>query len=200
MHWDLSKLYGGFDDPKLAADFAQAQALNRELAALLQEKPEDVGALLAQAVRTEQKLSEKIALVGEFIFLNLATNAKNEQALAWMDKLMRAQVEMQQTSSAFTRYVSKVEGLDALIVREPLLKEHEYMLKTMVKDAAHVMDPAIEGPVLKMRRRGVEPAFRPDNGHAHGGDGNRWGKAIPAIVHGARHGDFARGDGAPPGL
>ena len=115
-----------------------------------------MGALLVQAVRTAQKRSEKMALVGEFIFLNLATNAKNEQALAWMDKLMRAQVEMQQTSSAFTRYVSKVEGLDALIAREPLLKEHEYMLKTMVKDAAHVMDPAIEGPVLKMQMTGGE--------------------------------------------
>ena len=156
MHWDLTKMYSGFDDAKLAADFAQAQALNQELAALLQEKPADVGALLVQAVRTAQKRSEKMALVGEFIFLNLATNAKNEQALAWMDKLMRAQVEMQQTSSAFTRYVSKVEGLDALIVREPLLKEHEYMLKTMVKDAAHVMDPAIEGPVLKMQMTGGE--------------------------------------------
>ena len=156
MHWDLTKMYSGFDDAKLAADFAQAQALNQELAALLQEKPADVGALLVQAVRTAQKRSEKKALVGEFIFLNLATNAKNEQALAWMDKLMRAQVEMQQTSSAFTRYVSKVEGLDALIAREPLLKEHEYMLKTMVKDAAHVMDPAIEGPVLKMQMTGGE--------------------------------------------
>lgn len=156
MHWDLTKMYSGFDDAKLAADFAQAQALNQELAALLQEKPADVGALLVQAVRTAQKRSEKMALVGEFIFLNLATNAKNEQALAWMDKLMRAQVEMQQTSSAFTRYVSKVEGLDALIVREPLLKEHEYMLKTMVKNAAHVMDPAIEGPVLKMQMTGGE--------------------------------------------
>ena len=156
MHWDLTKMYSGFDDAKLAADFAQAQALNQELAALLQEKPADVGALLVQAVRTAQKRSEKMALVGEFIFLNLATNAKNEQALAWMDKLMRAQVEMQQTSSAFMRYVSKVEGLDALIAREPLLKEHEYMLKTMVKDAAHVMDPAIEGPVLKMQMTGGE--------------------------------------------
>jgi len=156
LHWDLTKMYSGFDDAKLAADFAQAQALNQELAVLLQEKPADVGALLVQAVRTAQKRSEKMALVGEFIFLNLATNAKNEQALAWMDKLMRAQVEMQQTSSAFTRYVSKVEGLDALIVREPLLKEHEYMLKTMVKDAAHVMDPAIEGPVLKMQMTGGE--------------------------------------------
>ena len=156
MHWDLTKMYSGFDDAKLAADFAQAQALNQELAALLQEKPADVGALLVQAVRTAQKRSEKMALVGEFIFLNLATNAKNEQALAWMDKLMRAQVEMQQTSSAFTRYVSKVEGLDARIAREPLLKEHEYMLKTMVKDAAHVMDPAIEGPVLKMQMTGGE--------------------------------------------
>ena len=149
-------MYSGFDDAKLAADFAQAQALNQELAALLQEKPADVGALLVQAVRTAQKRSEKMALVGEFIFLNLATNAKNEQALAWMDKLMRAQVEMQQTSSAFMRYVSKVEGLNALIAREPLLKEHEYMLKTMVKDAAHVMDPAIEGPVLKMQMTGGE--------------------------------------------
>ena len=156
MHLDLTKMYSGFDDAKLAADFAQAQALNQELAALLQEKPADVGALLVQAVRTAQKRSEKMALVGEFIFLNLATNAKNEQALAWMDKLMRAQVEMQQTSSAFMRYVSKVEGLDALIAREPLLKEHEYMLKTMVKDAAHVMDPAIEGPVLKMQMTGGE--------------------------------------------
>ena len=156
MHWDLTKMYSGFDDAKLAADFAQAQALNQELAVLLQEKPADVGALLVQAVRTAQKRSEKMALVGEFIFLNLATNAKNEQALAWMDKLMRAQVEMQQTSSAFTRYVSKVEGLDALIAREPLLKEHECMLKTMVKDAAHVMDPAIEGPVLKMQMTGGE--------------------------------------------
>ena len=27
MHWDLTKMYSGFDDAKLAADFAQAQAL-----------------------------------------------------------------------------------------------------------------------------------------------------------------------------
>ena len=62
MHWDLTKMYSGFDDAKLAADFAQAQALNQELAVLLQEKPADVGALLVQAVRTAQKRSEKMAL------------------------------------------------------------------------------------------------------------------------------------------
>ena len=35
MHWDLTKMYSGFDDEKLAADFAQAQALNQELADVL---------------------------------------------------------------------------------------------------------------------------------------------------------------------
>ena len=84
MHWDLTKMYSGFDDAKLAADFAQAQVLNQELAVLLQEKPADVGALLVQAVRTAQKRSEKMALVGGIHFSQFG-DQREKRASARLD-------------------------------------------------------------------------------------------------------------------
>ena len=156
MNWDLTKLYKGFDDAKLRADFDTAVQVTNELKALLQDNSQSAKDVLVSAIRKAQILMEKSTLVGEYVMLTQATDAQNTNALAWMEKLMYQQIEMQQVFSAFTRFVKDIDALEDYIAGDELLTEHAYMLRTMVKEAKHIMDPAIEPAVLKMRMTGGE--------------------------------------------
>ena len=81
MHWDLSKLYAGFDDPKLIADasaaFEQVAAIRAAIAKLPGDSPADSLAAVIRAMQTAADLQIKVS---EFAYLTLAVDANCEPA------------------------------------------------------------------------------------------------------------------------
>ena len=62
--------------------------------------------------------------------------------------------EWAQLNSALSRYLGGADDLEAQIGSNSLLAEHTFMLRELKKDAAHVIDPAVEPAVLKMQMTG----------------------------------------------
>ncbi len=152
MNWDLSKLYKGFDDEAFLKDIG---ALEGTYARLLAETekldgPENLAALLkgvADAVTTEIRLSL-------FVQLTLAAEATNESALALAERLMVFGNGRHRVMSAASSFM-KDKDADEYAARDPFLSAHKYMLVLLKREAAHVIDPALEETVLKMRMTGA---------------------------------------------
>ena len=155
MNWDLGKLYAGFYDPALARDAEDARkkiaSASAAVAALA--LPADAKALSA-LIGDLKEIATLLTKVASFTFLTLAVDANNEGALAFHDRVMHLDMANEQLSSAISRYLGKVDDLDALIASDPVLTEHAFMLREMKNSAAHTIDPALEPTVLKMQMTG----------------------------------------------
>ncbi len=156
MNWDLSKLYPGFDAPEFAADMGllrnKIDKVSAQVAALRHGEGE--AQALADVVHELQSLAALETRVGHFVFLTLAADANNEAARAWQEKLMLLSIDTEQLNSALATFMGGVEDIDALCAAEPILAEHRYMLVLSKREAAHVIDPALEPTVLRMQMTG----------------------------------------------
>lgn len=155
MHWDLSKLYSGFDDPKLIADasaaFEQIAAIRAAIAKLPGDAPAEA---LASVIRAMQAAADLRIRVTEFAYLTLAVDANCEPARALYNRAIDLSAEWTQADSALSRYLGRADDLEAQIQSNPLLAEHAFLLRERKRDAAHAIDPAVEPAVLKMQSTG----------------------------------------------
>ena len=154
--WDLTKLYNDFEDPRFAADMKAAAAKiaeAREAVATFSHENCEV-CQLEKAIDMLTEIETISSKIGLMTFLTLAVDATNEKALANQGKIMKMGVENAQLQSALTRYIGGVENLEEVIAKSEKLTTHAYLLRSAAKDAAHIIDPAIEPIALKLQMTG----------------------------------------------
>ena len=153
MNWDLSKLYAGFDAPEFKADLetfrTKADEMYDRARALVVDVPG-----LEGIIEGMKELVDVMIRVGDFTQLTLAADANCAPAMSAMAKIMPVTNRFSEVCSALSAKLGQAEDLDALIAASPLLKEHAFLLRTMKRDAAHVIDPALEPVVLRMQLTG----------------------------------------------
>ena len=153
MNWDLSKLYAGFDAPEFLSDVDAFRALADALfaeAKSLEVRADTLEALLRRM--------ETLAALGlktfSFVELTMAADANNAPAMAAYGRLMPVMNRVEEVNSALAAKLGEVKDLDDIIAASPLLSAHAYLLRTLQRSAAHVIDPALEPVVLKMQLTG----------------------------------------------
>ena len=109
---------------------------------------------LAAVVRAMQSAAGLQIKISEFAYLTLAVDANCEPARAFYSRVIDLNAEWAQLNSALSRYLGGADDLEAQIESNSLLAEHAFMLRELKKDAAHVIDPAVEPAVLKMQMTG----------------------------------------------
>lgn len=100
--WDLSDMYKGIDDPQIAADMESyrktaasfARKYKGRLAGLSAEE-------FARALEIYNKLSEMAGLLGGFAYLNMCTQMKNKEAMAFFPEYQRKADRLRQTGHLF---------------------------------------------------------------------------------------------------
>ena len=153
MNWDLSKLYAGFVAPEFLSDVDAFRALADALfaeAKSLEVRTDTLEALLRRM--------ETLAALGlktfSFVELTMAADANNAPAMAAYGRLMPVMNRVEEVNSALAAKLGEVKDLDDIIAASPLLSAHAYLLRTLQRSAAHVIDPALEPVVLKMQLTG----------------------------------------------
>ncbi len=152
--WDLTVLYKDFDDPNIEADFIRLKELCAEAKAALESGDTDAKALLEACVARSEEISRLASGLGSFASLSLATDANNEKAQNLMDRLEIFDVQLSLLSSALTRYIGGIDGLETLIAESEALQKVAFFLRRSKESAAHLPDPAIEEWLLKMSLSG----------------------------------------------
>jgi pepF/M3 family oligoendopeptidase len=174
MNWDLSKLYNGFSDATFQIDVGSIEGIYAYLLAKAEklDGPESLSALL-RGVSDAVSKEIRVAL---FVQLTLAAEATNESALALVERLMAFDSGRRRVMSAASKFIED-KDVDEYAAFDPFLAAHKYVLTLLKREAAHVIDPALEETVLKMRMTGAY-AFgqlrdQIDAGHAIELDGEK---------------------------
>ena len=154
--WDLSILYNGFDDPRLAEDMA---AFDAAIADCLDfgAKLDEFGAeeLLLRHIEVETKLSSLAEKL--FIYANLrySANTSDSEAASLMGVLMGKLSSIAAPSAAVNKVIAKIENIDEIIEQNEILKEHSYRILTIVKNSKHLLSDAEESLFAEMNISGA---------------------------------------------
>lgn len=151
-NWDLTPIYKGFDDPAYAADGARVVEMMAQLEEMLKNQGGE-GYLHALVEKLEQT-SELLSRISSLGSLTLSTDAGNKAALAQQDKTMKMSMRLQQITSGVNAYVGALSDLEEQIAADAFLGDRAYFLRNMKKNFEHLIDPALEPTVLKMRMSG----------------------------------------------
>lgn len=155
--WDLSAIYSSIGCEEYENDIRLCVSKMDEFEALLAKKDTEPAASLVHALTAlAEEIEELLYRVGSLSELILAADATNKAALSQQDRMMKLMMRMQQLSSAFTNYAGKLPELDALIEADPFLAERAFFLRSMRTSCAHLIDPALEGTVLRMSMSGAQ--------------------------------------------
>ena len=153
MNWDLTKLYNGFDDPAFLKDM---DALRSGADALLEDVKgmEVTVPALEATIRAYAELDALAIKTMSFAQLTLAADANCEPAMAAYARLLPVMNRMEEITSAFSAHLGACDDLENLIDASELLTAHAFLLRKARRNAAHVIDPALEPTVLRMQMTG----------------------------------------------
>ena len=152
MNWDLSKLYkNGFEDEAFKSDLAGIDGRLEEMLRRAEKLagPADVETFL----KDYSDVMVTFAKLSLFVSLTNAANVNDENANRLMERLMIMDMGNQKVMSALSRYLAD-KDIAIYAAHSDYLKAHEYLLSNLKKDAAHVIDPALEDTVLRMQMTG----------------------------------------------
>ena len=154
--WDLTILYNGFDDPKMAEDLA---AFDKSIAdiisfsqALNTMAPEEL-LLKYIAIETEiSNLAEKLIIYAN---LRYSANTSDNEAASMMGVLMGKLSATAAPSAAINKAIAGIENIEAIVEGNEILKEHSYRILTIVKDSKHLLSDAEESLFATMNISGA---------------------------------------------
>ena len=153
MTWDLEKLYKGFEDAAFLKDMEAFGAIADELLDSARSMELTVSAL-EEAVNKAADMMTLATKTMSYAQLTLAADANCEPAMAAYARLLPVMNRVEEATSAFSAKLGQAENLDALIEQSELLRAHAIFLRKLQRNAAHLIDPALEPTVLKLQMTG----------------------------------------------
>ena len=154
--WDLSILYSGFDDPRMAADMTAFDEAIGEVVAFAGSLSDYSGEeLLLRYIQLETKVSSLAEKL--FIFANLRYSAdtRDSEAASVMGVLMGKLSATAAPSAAVNKAIAKIPNIEEIIEQNEILKEHSYRILTIVKDSKHLLTDAEESLFAEMNISGA---------------------------------------------
>ena len=154
--WDLSILYSGFDDPRMAADMTAFDEAIGEVVAFAGSLSDYSGEeLLLRYIELETKVSSLAEKL--FIFANLRYSAdtRDSEAASVMGVLMGKLSATAAPSAAVNKAIAKIPNIEEIIEQNEILKEHSYRILTIVKDSKHLLTDAEESLFAEMNISGA---------------------------------------------
>lgn len=143
--WSLDVLYTGYDSPEFKRDIDAADAaVNAFNEAAAQMDASDPAGALKKMLGLMEANGELFERLFSFCSLKQATNTKDEQAAAYMGRLMARYSAMTKARTAFEKFVASIEDLDGVIDSDPMLADYGYMLRNIAGDSKHLLSEEAE--------------------------------------------------------
>ncbi|MCL2575177.1 MAG: M3 family oligoendopeptidase [Defluviitaleaceae bacterium] len=156
MYWNLDDLYTSFESPEFLADFEAVKPTIAEFTAWAQENfasTDNAGEKLTEYIN---KLNGNKTFMKMIVFcmLHISADDDNQAAKRYMGQLQMGLAAMATPRVLFQSYVGKLDNLQELIDKYPVLKEHEFILNEIKSKNQYLLSEKEEVVFAKMRTTG----------------------------------------------
>ncbi len=149
VNWNLNDLYPGINDPAIATDMENCQRVAASLKERYQNKVKTLSAEeLSVLIRALEKLESRLGRLATFAYLNFATQTKNAEAGAFLQKIRELGSSIGKETVFFELEWNKVEdGVAQPLLDSPVLADYHHYLASMRRYAKHMLS-AVEESLL----------------------------------------------------
>lgn len=157
LNWSLKEIYPSFDGDEFKQDLNKLTDIIEEINKWALEATKNKDNLvekLENYINKFTKVTDLSSRISIFINLSLSVNTKDKNALRYSDILEKKLTNLIGSSVKFERYISSIEGLDEIISKSRLLKEHEFMLKNIVEQSQYLLSDQEESIIANMKNTG----------------------------------------------
>jgi pepF/M3 family oligoendopeptidase len=157
LNWSLKEVYPSFDSDEFKKDLENLtdviENINIWATDIVKDKENLVKNLeeYINKFTTVTDLSSKLSI---FINLSLSVNTKDKEALKYSDILEKKLTNLVESSVKLERYISNIENIECIINKSELLKEHEFILKTVIEQSKYLLSDKEENIIANMKNTG----------------------------------------------
>ncbi len=157
MRWSLDELYSSFDSNEFKNDCKKIDDLILEVREYAQKEliSHDNGLQkMEDYLKKNVEITNVLSKVLSFSSLTMSVDARNEEAKEQYGKMVMKLSELTLPQVMFERFLKEEENLDSYLKESDLLKEHEFYLKDMKKNAQYMLSDEEEILISKMSNTG----------------------------------------------
>lgn len=154
--WSLENIYKSVDSEEFKADFAAFKSGVEELnnwsasAFCKNAVPERV---IYEYIVMKNRLMQYEKLL-TYVNLALSVDTSNEELSSVLDRLEDIAAGCAEHEALFCTYLKDISGIDDIIRKNMLLKEHAYFIRECKRDGEHTLSPSEEIIISKMSNTG----------------------------------------------
>ncbi len=155
--WNLDALYSSFDSKEFQSDLQLLKTGIEEMNRWAEENlkdPEKPVEKLKKVIIDQQQVGSLMRKLMSYANLRAATNAKDEEAAKYMEKINKAATELTKASVLFDKWLKDREDLESLIASSEVLEEYEFYLKEKYKKTQYLLSEEEEITIAKMQETG----------------------------------------------
>ncbi|AWK49782.1 oligoendopeptidase F [Clostridium beijerinckii] len=157
LNWSLKEVYPSFDSYEFKNDLENLteaiENINIWATDIVKDK-ENLVKNLEEYINKFTTITDLSSKLSIFINLSLSVNTKDKEALKYSDILEKKLTNLVESSVKLERYISKIENIDDTINKSQLLKEHEFILKSIIEQSKYLLSDKEENIIANMKNTG----------------------------------------------
>ena len=150
--WSLDVLYKGYEDEKYIKDKELLPKLIQEIADFSETLSTEVNeeeTLIKSIEYMEQLLLLRFKL-GDYISFLQSVNTSDSKTANEMNNFEKQISLSTKPLAVLTKFVARIENIEAYYDKNPKLKEYDYLLSELKKEAEHLLSDEVEEVVAKL--------------------------------------------------
>ncbi|QNO13874.1 M3 family oligoendopeptidase [Alkalicella caledoniensis] len=159
MRWSLDSLYPGFESQEFANDFARLDDETTKIKQWTAEKlvnNENATEKLEEIIVLNTQYRKLFSRLFAFSSLSSSTDARDETALGYLEKLQVKSTELKAAQVQFEKWLGGLEKLAEIIEGSEVLKEHKFYLEEIAQGNKYLLSEKEEVLLAKMTATGSQ--------------------------------------------
>lgn len=157
LKWSLKELYKSFDSEEFKSDLEKVDSLISNLnlwAEEITESKDNSVQKLEEYIDYYTNLEDIVNRVGAFIHLTISADTMNTVALKYSDILDDKLTNIVEADTKLNKWISSLDNLDKIIDSSDKLKEHRFILTSIVEKAKYLLSDKEENIIANMQNTG----------------------------------------------
>ena len=157
LKWSLKELYKSFDSEEFKSDLEKVDSLicnlNLWVEKIAESKDNSIEKL-EEYIDYYTDIENLVNRVGAFIHLTISADTTNTIALKYSDILDDKLTNIVEADTKLNKWISSLDNLDRIIESSDKLKEHKFILTSIVDKAKYLLSDKEENIIANMQNTG----------------------------------------------
>lgn len=152
--WNLDIFYKGYDDENFQQDLKKINEMIAELNTFHVSDDVDHEVLLVSILKQLEAYMVLFSKLANYLNLKQSADTRDVQAASYISVLNAKGSNVSKTIASINKFIDSVSNLEEMIAHNDELKEYEYLLLEIKKDAKYQLSDEVEEVISKMNLSG----------------------------------------------